>query len=298
MSRSPAPPVAPPPAVRLRPPPPPPNERRRRVAAAGRLCTAATLATAVALLAGSPAAAAPAPPSSMSALGDSISRGFNACGWYSDCADRSWSTGNAAGLNSHYQRIRAKHAGIGGRNYNDSRSGARVDGLASQARAAARRGACYVTILIGANDACTSTEAAMTPVATFRTRLDAGLGALRSGVPDAKVFVVSIPNLQRLWEVGRNNGSARSAWSTFNICQSMLARPTSTAPADASRRDRVRQRVEAYNAQLADACADYGPNCRFDGNAAFNYPFALSQVSTWDYFHPNTAGQRILADIT
>lgn len=27
-------------------------------------------------------------------------------------------------------------------------------------------------------------------------------------------------------------------------------------------------------------------------------PFALSHLSTWDYFHPNTSGQRLLAEIT
>jgi hypothetical protein len=61
------------------------------------------------------------------------------------------------------------------------------------------------------------------------------------------------------------------------------------------RRDRVRQRVADFNTQLAQACAAYGANCRYDGGAIFNYPFALSQVSTWDYFHPNTAGQTVLA---
>ena len=75
----------------------------------------------------------------------------------------------------------------------------------------------------------------------------------------------------------------------------MLANPTSDAPADAERRDRVRQRAVDYNTQLAAACASYGPLCRFDGNALFNYPFELNQLNTRDYFHPNTAGQQVLA---
>jgi len=78
----------------------------------------------------------------------------------------------------------------------------------------------------------------------------------------------------------------------------MLANPTSTAAADNARRDRVRQRVVDFNTQLAQACAAYGGNCRFDGNAAFNYPFVAGQVSTWDYFHPNASGQQILASMT
>jgi lysophospholipase L1-like esterase len=234
----------------------------------------------------------------MAAIGDSITRGFNACGWYSDCATRSWSTGDNTTVNSHYLRIRAKNSTMSGRNYNVARSGAKSDALPGQAQSAVNQRAAYVTILLGANDACTSTEAGMTPVSTFRARVDSGLATLKSGLPSAKVFIVSVPDIKRLWFVGKDSSSARAAWSTFRICQSMLANPTSTAPADVARRDRVRQRVVEYNQQYAAACAAYGSNCLFDRNTAFNYPFALSQVSGWDYFHPNATGQRVLAQIS
>jgi lysophospholipase L1-like esterase len=262
---------------------------------------AAALIASTLLLVGAPTPAAadagPAP-ASMAALGDSITRAFNGCGWYSDCASRSWSTGTDTAVNSHYLRIRSRNGAINGRNYNLARTGARSDALASQAQAAVTQRAAYVTILLGANDACTSSEAAMTPVGTFRARIDVGLATLKSGVPDAKIYIVSIPDIKRLWFVGKDSSAARAAWSLFGICKAMLERPTSTAAADIARRDRVRQRVVDYNAQYAAACVSYGANCRFDGNAAFNYPFALNQLSTWDYFHPNTAGQRTLADLS
>lgn len=264
-----------------------------------RLLPLAAATTIVALLFSAPATADPGPPpGSMAALGDSITRGFNACGWYSDCVSRNWSTGTETGVTSHYLRIRAKNSAINGRNYNVARSGARIDALPGQAQAAVNQQAAYVTILLGANDACASSEAAMTPVATFRVRVDTGLATLKSGLPAAKVFIVSVPDVKRLWFVGKDSGSARAAWSLFGICKAMLANPTSTAAADVARRDRVRQRVVEYNQQWAAACAAYGPNCRFDGNTAFNYPFALSQVSGWDYFHPNATGQRVLAQIS
>ena len=76
----------------------------------------------------------------------------------------------------------------------------------------------------------------------------------------------------------QDQSSARTTWALFGICQSMLANPTSTAAADVARRDRVRQRVVDFNAQLAQACAAYGPNCDFDDNAVFNYPFAFAVV--------------------
>ncbi|MBQ0897499.1 SGNH/GDSL hydrolase family protein [Micromonospora sp. U56] len=256
-------------------------------------------ATALVLLATTPAVADPGPPpSAMASLGDSITRGFNACGWYVDCTSRSFSTGDNSTVNSHYLRIRAVNPNIQGRNLNDARSGARSADMYGQAGTAVSQGVGYVTMLIGANDACTSSESTMTPVATYRANIDSALARLKAGLPNAKVLVISIPDIQRLWSVGKGSGSARTAWSAFGICQSMLANPTSTAQADVDRRTRVRQRVVDFNTQLTQACAAYGPNCDFDDNAVFNYPFALSQVSTWDYFHPNTSGQAVLASVS
>ncbi|MGH9116387.1 MAG: GDSL-type esterase/lipase family protein [Acidimicrobiales bacterium] len=248
---------------------------------------------------GAPAGAAPEPaPSSMASLGDSITRGFNACGWYVECTSRSWSTGSSGSVQSHYLRLRALNPGLSGRNHNDARTGAQADDLARQAGLAVGQQAEYVTILIGANDACTSSEATMTPTDTFRDQIDAGLAAIKGGLPGARVFVASIPDIYRLWEVGHGRAWVRFVWSQFGICQSMLANPGSGNPADEARRQRVRQRVIDYNAQLAAACATFGPTCDFDGNAVFGYQFTLAEISPWDYFHPDTDGQRVLAEVT
>ncbi|QGN49383.1 SGNH/GDSL hydrolase family protein [Micromonospora sp. WMMD558] len=254
---------------------------------------------ALVLLAATPAVAdAGPPPNSMASLGDSITRGFNACGWYVDCTSRSFSTGDYSTVNSHYLRIRAVNPNINGRNHNDARSGAKSADMYGQAGTAVSQGVGYVTMLIGANDACTSSESTMTSVTTFRANIDSALNRLKAGLPNAKVFLISVPDIHRLWFVGKGSGSARSAWSLFGICQSMLANPTSTAQADVDRRNRVRQRVIDFNAQLAAACAAYGANCLFDNNAVFGYPFTLSQLSGWDYFHPNTSGQQVLASVS
>jgi lysophospholipase L1-like esterase len=260
---------------------------------------ALTLGVATALTLTTPAFAdAGPPPGSIASMGDSITRGFNACGWYVDCTSRSFSTGSDSAVNSHYLRIRAKNSAIDGHNYNDAKTGARASDMSGQAATVVSQHVQYVTMLIGANDACTSSEATMTSVASFRSSIDTALGRLKAGIPDAKVLVISVPDIKRLWAAGKDSSSARNIWGLFGICQSMLANPTSTAAADADRRDRVRQRVVDFNGQLAQACAAYGPNCAFDDNAVFNYPFSLAQVSTWDYFHPNTSGQAILAQIS
>jgi len=256
-----------------------------------------TLALVVGVLAAPTASAQSAPPNSMASLGDSITRGFNACGWYSDCTDRSFSTGNDSVVNSHARRIRAVNPSFGTA-YNDASTGARANAMAGQAATAVSQGAQYVTMEIGANDACTSSEASMTSVATYRSQIDSALGTLKNGLPNARVFLGSIPDLKRLWFIGKGNSSARFFWSAGGICQSMLANPTSTAVADEDRRNRVRQRVIDFNSQLAQACAAYGPNCKFDNNAIFNFQFVIGQVSGWDYFHPNQEGQRVLAQVS
>jgi lysophospholipase L1-like esterase len=256
-------------------------------------------AAALALLAPSPATAATTEPipSSMASLGDSITRGFNACGYYVDCTNESWSTGGDSAISSHYLRILAKNPAISGHNLNDAKTGAKAVDLDGQATTAVSQGVDYVTVLMGANDACTSSESTMTPVTTFRSQVEAALTRIQNGLPNARVFVSSIPDIKRLWFIGKDSSAARSAWSGLKICQSMLANPLSTAQADVDRRARVQQRVIDFNTQLQQVCA-LNPHCKYDGNATFNYQFVFSQVSGWDYFHPNKSGQAALASTT
>ena len=272
--------------------------------------TALVLAAVTALTAG-PASAAKPPgtggggvsataegyPTSIASLGDSITRAYNAGGWYSDWPSRSWSTGSDPAVVSHYSRLAKLNRKTTVRAWNDADTGAKMAALPGQALTAKNQGARYVTILMGANDACTSTEAGMTSVATFRSQFVNAMSTLTTQASPPKVLVASIPDIYRLWQVGRTSASARNAWNSFDICQSMLANPGSTDAADEARRQRVRQRVEEYNAALAGVCATY-TTCKYDGGAVFGYPFQLSHLSTWDYFHPNTSGQAVLADVT
>ena len=156
----------------------------------------------------------------------------------------------------------------------------------------------YVTVLIGANDACTADESSMTSVADFTRAADAAIDALAAGVPDARILVASIPDLARLWEVGKDRPEVRSVWESYGICQTMLGRPTDESSATQERRSRVRARVQAYNAAMATACRRHAPQCRDDGNAVFDYRFDLEDVSTVDYWHPSARGQATLSRVT
>lgn len=236
-------------------------------------------------------------PTSIAALGDSITRGFNACGFYADCTSRSWSTGTDDAVNSHRDRLEAAGADITAV-HNFARSGARIGELADQMRSAADSGAEYLTVEIGANDACRRDVGQMTSVAEFRSGVRAAFDALRTRDSQALVFVASIPDLTRLWEVGKGSRFARMAWDKLDICQALLARPMSKKDADVTRRAAVRDRVQAFNAELAAACADYGSTCRWDNGTVFNYRFTLKQLTRWDFFHPDKGGQRALSAAT
>jgi lysophospholipase L1-like esterase len=236
----------------------------------------------------------PPGPRAMAALGDSITRAFAACGRSGDCVETSWATGTIKGLDSHAQRLTITDPD---RSHNLAVSGARVAGLASQVEAAVRARPDYVTVLIGANDACAPTEAAMTSVEEYTGAFNAALNALVRGLPDAHILVLSVPDLARLWEVGRDHPEVRRVWDSYDVCQSMLADPTDTTAGAQARRDRVRARIQAYNAAMIAACAGYTPHCRGDGNAVFNYRFDLEDVSPIDYWHPSEHGQATLARV-
>jgi lysophospholipase L1-like esterase len=233
-------------------------------------------------------------PSSMAALGDSITKAFNACTNFGECAAASWATGTDALVDSHYSRIVAVNPAMVGNGHNDAVSGATMSNLNGQATNAVAQGVDYVTIEMGGNDVCKPSEAEMTPVSTYQAQFEAAMTTLTNGLPNAHIFVASIPDVYRLWFVAKDNQNARNIWSTFGICQSMTANPLSTEPADVDRRDRVRQRNIDFNTALATVCAEY-VNCRFDGNFVFNQQFDVSDVSSTDYFHPSFSGQTALA---
>ncbi|MER7460804.1 GDSL-type esterase/lipase family protein [Micromonospora sp. NPDC126480] len=233
----------------------------------------------------------------IAALGDSITAGLGSCLLLTACQRNSWSTGNSLRVDSHYRRLLDQDPAVRGRAYNHARAGARAEGLAAQAERAVQDRPDRVTVLIGANDVCRGGVEAMTPVSTFRSQVDRGLRVLRKKRPKARVLVVSIPDLYRLWEIGHTDERAVRAWRR-GICPALLTNPTSTDPLDRARRATVRERVDAYNAQLAAACKAYGSRCRYDSGALHRVRFTLELVNTLDWFHPNAAGQDRIAEVT
>jgi lysophospholipase L1-like esterase len=259
----------------------------RRALAVAAVLVAASVAVPVQAV----AADTPPLPRSMAAIGDSITRAYDVCCSYGDHPGQSWSTGWTwyDGITSHYERLLARTSTIQGHNYNDAVTGAKMASGPAQAASAASQGAQYVTILLGANDLCTSSTGTMTSATNFQSQFTQTLQALPA---TTHVFVSSIPNLYQLWLVLHTNSIARYVWQAAHICPSMLA-STNTE----TQRQTVVSRESAFNKALADVCAQFA-NCRWDGGATYGYTFSSGQISTLDYFHPNLSGQAALAGLT
>jgi PKD repeat protein len=263
-----------------------------------RFWLAALIAAALLIgLAPTAAAATPPLPASMAAVGDSITQAASSGGSLgANYPQNSWSTGTNATVNSHYLRLLALNSAINGRNYNRSVSGAKMADLNAQMQNVVGLQPDYLTVLIGGNDLCTDTVAEMTSVSAFRSQFEVAMATLGAGAPNTNVYVVSIPNVYHLWELFKGNWWARFIWSAGNICQSLLANPTSTTQADVARRAAVAQRNVDFNTQLAQVCAA-AVHCRWDGNAVYSTVFTTSDASG-DYFHPSISGQAKLAAVS
>ncbi|WNM34893.1 SGNH/GDSL hydrolase family protein [Streptomyces sp. Li-HN-5-11] len=233
-------------------------------------------------------------PDSIAAVGDSITRGFDACAVLSDCPEVSWATGSDAAVDSLAVRLLGV-TGAAQRSWNYAVTGARMADLNGQIAQAVLKKPQLVTVMVGANDACRASTAAMTSVADFRAQFENAMDTLRQALPKTQVYVASVPNLKRLWAEGREDPLGRQVWK-LGICPSMLGDAEALDAAASKRRDTVQARVEAYNDVLREVCAK-DHRCRFDHDAVFDYRFGTEQLSHWDWFHPSRNGQARLAEI-
>ncbi|MGW1626724.1 SGNH/GDSL hydrolase family protein [Streptomyces sp. NPDC002172] len=233
-------------------------------------------------------------PASIAAVGDSITRGFDACTVLSDCPEVSWATGTSDRVDSLAVRLLGR-AQAADHSWNYAETGARMADLPAQMADAVVRKPQLVTVMVGANDACRTSVRAMTSVTDFRSEFEDALGTLHKALPKTQVYVASVPNLKRLWSEGRTNPLGKQVWK-LGICPSMLSDADNLTSVATVRRDKVQQRVEDYNKVLADVCAK-DRRCRFDGGAVYAYRFGTDQLSHWDWFHPSTDGQSKLAAI-
>lgn len=236
-------------------------------------------------------------PSSMAALGDSVTSGYATCLVLANCPRNSWATGDGAIVSSHYKRILAGNPAIKGHATNFSEAGATAAELAGQASRAAAGKPAYLTVMIGANDACRNRIEDMTSPAVFAAEVTTALDRVKAASPQTRILMVSIPDIYHLWEIGHDSRVARTVWAD-RVCPALLANPQSEAAADVARRQQFKDRVDAYDQALEQACKSYGSRCKWDGGAVHGYRFGMGDVSALDFFHPNAEGENHIAKLT
>ena len=234
-------------------------------------------------------------PTALAAVGDSVTTawgsgldtsGANVAG---DNLNGAWATGTDPTVNSHRRRIAAYGTAPGAVNL--ASSGAAVtasDGVAAQA-GQVPTGTDYVLIEAGSADLCRSSVTStgdLTPTTDFASAIQQTLQTLTTRLPGGRILIASIPNWYRVWQ--DFPGKIRPA----NTCPLLFS-----ASATAATRDAVRQRTIDYNNALKAACAAVTA-CRYDDGAVYNLVFAQGELSSFDFFHPSTAGQARIAAVT
>jgi lysophospholipase L1-like esterase len=233
-------------------------------------------------------------PSSIAALGDSITRATLADdtirGLTFGQPEHSWALGYAPrdGILSHYERIRANHPRVDGRAWNLAASGAKARDLPGQARSAVALGADYVIIQMGANDVCGPNSASMTPTQTFLGHYATALDILKRGLPDATILVTGTIRVSQVYAAGRNDPSCQIKWASFRSCDNVLRNGE-------GERRQADARILEYNRGLRALAARY--RVAFDDRIA-RWRFTKDHLSGVDCFHPSRLGQQGLADLS
>lgn len=230
-------------------------------------------------------------PTSIVAVGDSITQATGTGALSKETPQNSWATG--AEVNSIANRLSIPT----NRRYNLSTNGDEMIDFAPQIRngksggsgdvAAAPSDTGLVLVEFGGNDLCDSSISSMTSTTNYRSRFKAGLAEVALRAPDALIQVMSVPDIYNLWyirgapqhatyhpepESGQASGinGARFYWGFEQFpCQSLLDNADSYAQADRDRRNLVRTRTKEFNQILAEECSKV-LRCRFDDNQLFN----------------------------
>ncbi len=233
-------------------------------------------------------------PSSIAAIGDSMTQAVGVDPSGNGNPVYSWSTGHHPPdpVQSHYERILAQNSAVLSNRHNNSVSGAKMSDALAQARKAVSQEADYITFLMGANDLCTPSAATMTSPRAFKAQFVSAIDELAVGLPQARILIVSVPNVYRLWELLGDEPEVRAVWDELGVCQSLFSSRSTE-----KERQEVRRRNIRFNVILERVCARYA-RCKFDGNAVFDFPFTPEHVSRLDYFHPSRRGQQTLAEVS
>ena len=249
---------------------------------------------ALAPTAGAGGAAATKLPSSLVVLGNSAADGYGSepTHPYHDAPGNSWATGANAAVDSVYSRILVANPAVRGHAIALAHHDATIDDLAGQARKAVSLKPELVLVEIEGDVRCDGDD--QTRVADFGTKLGDVLDTLTTGLPKARIFLVSawgsFPSYVKYLEGLAVDARLKHAGKS--VCQMVESPSGRVVPSHVAY---IEKFVKAYDAQLAAVCSRF-PACRYDGGAAQRMAVTAADISL-DQNHLTIQGQARLAGI-
>ncbi len=225
----------------------------------------------------------------VSAIGDSITTGFNARN-LGDNKVLNWGVGTSTELKSHLKRL--EMLGYSVTSHNSAIAGSKAADLPPQIDTAITNAADYVTMTIGANDLCSWPANHQVKLEEFKNKMTTEMTRIIESRPKIKITMSPIPNLYNLWEVGSVNAQCQSRWDFFGICAPLL-----NSKRTPKEREEFMGRWQDANQALEEVAGMFPENILFPKDAATTR-FDFKHISEIDCFHPSVAGQDLLAEAT
>lgn len=224
------------------------------------------------------------------ALGDSITTAVNSTDWGARTI-HSWSTGSGTDgiVESHFKRLKSQFPEKQVSFHNVARGGAKSSGLASQLSELSVFAPDYVTLLIGANDACSwNAEESQGQLDRFEQNVRQSVSGLVEQNSGIRIAMLPIPDMHALWEKGMEM-NCQWLWNLTGVCPSLLG-----ARVTHEERLAFQLRVNEANQRL-DLIADEFPDQVKFNQSLGSYRFSTEHISPRDCFHPSGAGQDLIA---
>lgn len=229
----------------------------------------------------------PKPFVNMVAVGDSITVGFNSDSMGVNF-DKSWSTGTDRSVNSHYLRLSEMYEV---KAINKAVAGSTITQALNQVVEAIEESTIpidYLTMIVGANDLCGWPLEDENYLAEYTKHLQNAIAVAIVHNPEIKILISSLPDIRRLYEIGKEKRFCRTVWNTGRVCPKILS-------PRAKNREIYFDRWQAMNDEISNIARDNHTNIIFTEEIS-NYQFTDEDISRWDCFHPSAKGQNKISE--
>ena len=228
----------------------------------------------------------------IASIGDSITTAMNASSWGNQ-KEYNWSTGNSRDkrVKSHYFYLKNMYQDKEISLFNVAKSGALSNDLERQVDYVLEKNPDYVTILIGANDACNFSNNYEEEIELFAENVRNSINRLVNSKENIKILLLPIPNLYHLWKLG-SHSMCQYKWDLFGICSNLLH---SNRTED--ERQHFQNNINLQNEKMHEIADEFSQWVIFDKSLA-DVKFERKHVSQKDCFHPSLEGQDLISHLS